>query len=85
MGGDTVDEEGSDRERTKQRRASMCFVPPLAKNRDSHHQMMARMEPNKWGEASATHHLEEVVQNAMGLIQWMRKEATGSKQSRGEQ
>ncbi len=31
MGGHTVEEEGSDREQTKQRRAMMCFVLPLAK------------------------------------------------------
>jgi hypothetical protein len=53
MGGDTVDKEGSDREQTKQRRALMCFVPPLTKKLERHHQMMATMEPNKCGEVIA--------------------------------
>jgi hypothetical protein len=66
MGGDTVDEEGSDRERTKQRRALMCFVPPLAKNPERHHQTMATMEPNECGEVIAAHHLEEEERIAMG-------------------
>jgi hypothetical protein len=34
MGGNTVDKEESNREQTKQRRALMCFVPPLAKKMD---------------------------------------------------
>jgi hypothetical protein len=44
----------------------MCFVPPLAKNWERHHQTMARMEPNKCGEVIAAHHLEEEGQIAMG-------------------
>ncbi len=44
-GGNAVEEEGSDRERTNQTRASMCFVSPFAKNLERHHQTMARMKP----------------------------------------
>jgi hypothetical protein len=34
MGGNTVDKEESNREQIKQRRALMCFVPPLTKEPD---------------------------------------------------
>jgi hypothetical protein len=58
MGGNTVDEEGSDREQAKQRMALMHLCPLLQK--------MGTMEPNKCGEVIAAHHLEEKGQIAMG-------------------
>jgi hypothetical protein len=66
MGGDTVDKEGSNREQMKQRRALMCFVPPLAKKMEHHHQTMATMEPHKCGEVITAHHLEEVGRIVLG-------------------
>jgi hypothetical protein len=54
-----VEEEGSNKERTKQTRVLMCFVPPFLKNLERPHQTMTTFLQSKWGEVTAAHHCHE--------------------------
>ncbi len=83
MGGNAVEEEGSDREQTNQTRASMCFVSPLAKKSESHHQTMAG-----WSRTNVERRVPPIIlrsrrESRWGAIQWTRREVTGSERSRG--